>query len=89
MIAQTKDWALGNDNLQWILYRKQRRQEHDPRPSWHAVSFVSSTREVLERCMREKGVSPAEAIEMVRDLPDTFEQWKLLCLVSKGQERVF
>ena len=43
-------WGLGADGLQWILYRER-----------HAVSFVSSTRGVLERCMRESGCSVRSA----------------------------
>jgi hypothetical protein len=46
-------WALGADDLQWILYRS-RKSRTAP---WVGVSFVRSERSILERCMREKGVS--------------------------------
>ena len=41
-------WALGADELQWILYRRRSRE----RGGWQGVSFVRSERAILERCMR-------------------------------------
>jgi hypothetical protein len=65
-------WALGADNLQWILYR-QRSQFHG---GWEAVSFVSSTRQILERCMREKICSDDDRARLLASLPPTFKEWK-------------
>jgi hypothetical protein len=48
-------WALGSDGLQWILYR-QRSEKHG---GWVGVSFVRSTKDILARCMREKGCPTA------------------------------
>jgi hypothetical protein len=42
----------------------------------HAVSFVSSTRDILARCMRERGVDNVTAAQLLSGLLDTFEQWK-------------
>src|SRR5262249_49411155 len=47
-------WALAADSLQWMLQRRAGQR-------WQSVSFVSSTRDVLLRCMREKGCPPADA----------------------------
>jgi hypothetical protein len=55
-------FALGSDDLQWIIY-KSRHKDPPPmdgalRPAdWKAVSFVSWTKEILLRCMRENGVN--------------------------------
>ena len=40
--------ALGADEHQWILYR-----------AGKAVSFVHSTKLILARCIREKGIEPS------------------------------
>jgi hypothetical protein len=64
------NWAIGADNLQWVLLR----HRTGPHP-WYGVSFVSSTKEILARCMREKGV-PADDAQLALDgLPDTFAEW--------------
>ena len=64
------DWALGADNLQWILYRKWSR-------GWRAVSFVSSDRSILERCMRDDGCPELHRAVLLAGLPPTFDQWKI------------
>jgi len=61
-------WALAADSLQWML---QRRGGHQ----WKSVSFVSSTKDILDRCMREKGCPPADAERLLVGLPSTFEEW--------------
>jgi hypothetical protein len=63
-------WALSHDSLQWILVYWPRRGDR------RGVSFVSSTRDILERCMREKGVPPDTIRELTAGLPETFAQWK-------------
>jgi hypothetical protein len=58
-----ENFALGADSLQRILYRSRRKAG----PSfdaplavkdWEGISFVRSTKEILLRCMREKGCFP-------------------------------
>jgi len=66
------DWALGADSLQWILYRRRFKGTEQ----WRPVSFVASTRQVLERCMREKGCGLDTARNLLAGLPDSFETWK-------------
>src|SRR5262249_42510153 len=61
-------WALAADSLQWMLQRRGGQQ-------WKSVSFVSSTRDILARCMREKGCPSADAERLLAGLPSTFEEW--------------
>jgi hypothetical protein len=69
--AFSGQWALGADSLQWILYRQRSQQ----RGGWIGVSFVRSTREILERCMREKGVPERDRAVLLEGLPETFDLW--------------
>jgi len=63
------NWALASDGLQWVLQR--RKGKH-----WEAVSFVRSSKDVLARCMREKGTPPDVAVEqLLNGLPACFEAW--------------
>jgi hypothetical protein len=74
IFALASDWAVGADELQWMLMRRRM----GARPGWYPVSFVRSTRDILARCMREKGVEPDTAALLLSGLPDTFDQWKTL-----------
>jgi hypothetical protein len=65
-------WALAADRLQWMV---QRRVLSKGRVTWHSVSFVASTRDVLARCLREKGCPPADAERLLAGLPSTFAEW--------------
>ena len=65
-------WALAADRLQWMV---QRRHMNKGQVKWESLSFVSSTRDVLARCLREKGCPPADAERLLAGLPATFEQW--------------
>lgn len=71
-------WALAHDDLQWILQRFVGTRKTGDRAGeeiWEGVSFVSSTKAILMRCMREKGV-PADDIHITMDcLPDTFAEF--------------
>jgi hypothetical protein len=64
-------WALAADRLQWMV---QRRHMNKGQPVWHSVSFVS-TKDILARCLREKGCPPADAERLLAGLPATFEEW--------------
>src|SRR5262249_13564384 len=59
-------------SLQWILYRRRSRAKS----GWKAVSFVGSTREVLSRCMGEKGCSGQDREALLAGLPPIFDQWR-------------
>jgi len=40
------------------------------------VSFIGSTKRILQRCLREKRVGPTpEAKTALDTLPDTFKKW--------------
>jgi hypothetical protein len=75
--------AIGSDDLQWILYRatgRKTRRPNRPLDGWQGISFVRSTKVILLRCVREKGleVSP-EGWKLLAALPDTFDGWKSAC----------
>ena len=63
-------WALASDGAQWILQRRRGAQ-------WQAVSFVRSTKDILARCMREKGVPAGSAARLLEQLPASFDRWLL------------
>jgi len=71
VFAIAGDWALASDGIQWMLMR----QRKGPQP-WYPVSFVHSSRDILARCMHEKGVGLDSAAQLLSGLPDTFDQWK-------------
>ena len=72
--AVSNKWALTSDRLQWMLQRQTMRYGQI---AWHSVSFVSSTREILVRCMRENGCPPADAARLLAGLPSIFKEWAL------------
>ena len=66
-------WARGADDLQWMLLRGKMRGEER---YWNPVSFVASSKSILLRVLREKGVQPsAAAKEKLDALPDRFCDW--------------
>jgi hypothetical protein len=65
-------WALAADRLQWMV---QRRHMNKGQVKWQSVSFVASTKDVLARCLREKGCPPADAERLLAGLPATFAEW--------------
>jgi len=72
IFAEADGWAVGADEVQWILYRRRSQRLG----GWIGVSFVRSTLDILKRCMREKGVDDDTAIKLLGGLPDSFDQWK-------------
>jgi hypothetical protein len=77
--------ALGADSQQWILYRGREPKPDKPMPKgglwqgklWTGISFVRSTKAVLVRCIREKGVELSPEGRVALDaLPDDFDSWK-------------
>ena len=75
------DAALGADSLQWILYKAVRNDiplDDELRArDWRAVSYISSTKTILLRCIREKSLSMTrEGARALKHYPDTFAAWK-------------
>lgn len=65
----SEKWALGYDPSQWIVM-------HWRPPYWRAVSFVSSSKVVLERVLREdKVVIDPEARAALNHLPESYREW--------------
>jgi hypothetical protein len=72
VFAVQNDWAVASDGCQWILCR---RRVDKGKLYWKPVSFVRSTKDILARCMREKGVDETTAAVLLAGLPDTFDRW--------------
>jgi hypothetical protein len=70
VFATAGDWAVASDGIQWILLRRRMGQQQ----GWRPVSFVRSTKDILARCMREKGVDVDTADLLLSGLPDSFDQ---------------
>jgi hypothetical protein len=66
------EWTLASDGIQWVL---QHRRQKNGETSWRPVCFIRSTRDILARCMREKGVPADDADRLVAGLPPTFDEW--------------
>ena len=69
-------WAIATDGVQWILQR--RRGDR-----WESLSFVRTTRDILARCMRQKGVRPDE-MGLLAGLPDRFQDGPRIDLDTCG-----
>lgn len=71
--------ALGADRLQWLLCVAQGKAEPPDLAAewWRPVSYVRSTKAILVRCIREKGIEvSAEGRAILDALPDSFDAWK-------------
>jgi hypothetical protein len=68
-------WALAADQLQWVLQHRQGVDKRSGKEVWSGVLFVSSTKAILARCMREKGVPAEDAEPVLAGLPETFQEW--------------
>jgi hypothetical protein len=59
-------WAVASDGLQWLL-------QHQNGSHWRNVSSVRSTRDILARCMREKGCPPEIAQRLLEAVSRRFD----------------
>src|SRR6476660_2148249 len=73
VFATSGDWALASDDVQWMLMRRR----PNSYSGWKPISFVRSTKDILARCMREKGVGADQIAQLLSGLPDTYDQWKI------------
>jgi hypothetical protein len=62
------DWALASDGVQWVIQRSTGK-------SWQSVSFVHTSKDILARCMADKGTPASVAERLLAGLPDCFEAW--------------
>ena len=72
--AVSGNWALASDGIQWILCRR-RGIKGGQTPGWTPLSFVRSTKDILARCMHEKGCPATDAAKLLANLPATFDEW--------------
>jgi hypothetical protein len=63
--AVSGEWAIATDGIQWILQKRNKAVDRNGRPVWRSVSYVRSTKDVLARCMREKGTPPEHATTLL------------------------
>jgi len=77
-IAVSGNWSVTTDGLQWILRRRVGTDRRTGKPVWESVSFVRSTRGILERCMREKETPPEDARKLLAGLGERFSPPKVV-----------
>jgi hypothetical protein len=73
-IAEADGWAVGTDGIQWILRRRGGVDRRSGRTVWADLSFVRSTKDILERCMREKNCPSATCESLLGALGSEFEE---------------
>jgi hypothetical protein len=80
------DWAIGHDALQWIVYRRRKRQEAG---YWNPVGYIDSNRDVLCRVLRENNAALDDgAWQQLMALPYSFKEWiKQGAVVRGGSSR--
>ena len=67
-------WALGADDLQWMLLRARKRHAETV---WQPVVFIASTKSILRRCMAESGIRITANVQALLDeLPERFQEWR-------------
>jgi hypothetical protein len=67
-------WALGADELQWIVLQARR---HRGSLKWQAIAFVNSHSAVLRRVLREAGAELShEGEAALNALNPTFREWR-------------
>ncbi|MGA7453737.1 MAG: hypothetical protein WBW73_21500 [Rhodoplanes sp.] len=81
LFTTSGDWALASDGIQWSLQRRKS-------AGWNPVSFVRSSRDILARCMREKGVGADTATQLLAGLPATFNEWTANAAPGRAEEAV-
>lgn len=64
----SRDWAIASDGLQWIVQKKKGNQ-------WRSKFFIRSSRDILERCMREAGAPKEDIHNFAQIVPQTFSEW--------------
>lgn len=74
ILDKSKKSALGADNGQWIVYRRRKRRDHS---YWNPISFIASSKAILTRVLREKGIQlTSEAQDFIDSMPGSFREWQ-------------
>ena len=65
----SEKWMLAFDPAQWILQRREG-------AAWRGVSFIGSNKDILWRCLEERGIDPTpEARAVIDAMPFRFLDW--------------
>ena len=80
LIDLAPGWALGFDNLQWVLGKVVKTPHKAVKTALGArlrpVAFIASTKAVLWRVINENEIElTPEAVEYIDAMPDTFRDW--------------
>ncbi len=81
IIQLSEKWAILADRNQWVLaklekYRAQGDLRH-PAVRWRGISFIGSSKTVLHRVVREKGIKvDPEAARVIETWPERFLDWR-------------
>ncbi len=72
-------WALAYDSRQWVVQRRsgvRKSGDYAGEEFWRALSFIGTSKAVLLRVLREKGIEPTAVAQRALDaLPDTFREF--------------
>ncbi len=73
-------WALGADDLQWIVLR---RRNFRTQRGWKPVAYVATKKSYLLRVLADRDIEVNAFSQANLDcLPDTFLKWRSLNLVE-------
>lgn len=73
-LDEAEEWALGTDNIQWMILKKRKVRNGNP---WRPVCFISSFKRVLMLSLRERGVKiTPEAKYILGRFAETFKEWR-------------
>ncbi len=80
LIRLNEKWMLATDEtVQWILQRRSAPPKGDRPAGWSGVSFITSNKDILWRCIDERGIDVTpEARTYIDAMPFTFKEWLAL-----------
>ncbi len=69
-------WALAYDRNQWIIQMRIPPRRDRQGEQWRGVSFIGSNKNILWRCLEEKGIDLIpEARVYIEAMPHRFLDW--------------
>ena len=76
LIRLNAKWALAYDPAQWIVQRRSHPAKGGQPAGWSGVSFIGSNKDILWRCLDERGIDVTpEARAYIDAMPFTFKEW--------------